>query len=202
MTTGQRPPKSQSDPDWPLVQRVQGGDDDAFRELFLRFQRPVFNLVARILGRREEAEDICQEVFISIRRALPRFKSESRLSTWIYRVTVNHALNRLKSLRRREGIEVPPDEGIEESHNPGTGVHGHAEESPEDSAGHRQLLGIVEREMCTLNPEFRLILVLRDIQGLSYQEISRVLDTSEGTVKSRLHRARDELKKRMEPYLV
>ncbi|MEE8109865.1 MAG: sigma-70 family RNA polymerase sigma factor [bacterium] len=190
-----------TDSDWSLVQRFQRGDEDAFRELFLRFQRPVFHLAVRILENREEAEDTCQEVFISIRRALPGFKGESRLSTWIYRVAVNHALNRLKSLRRRGERNILPHEGVEQSSNPGPGVVRRSERSPEHAAEHRQLLRIVEREMGALDPELRVVLVLRDVQGLPYAEISEVLDMPEGTVKSRLHKARNEMKKRMEPYL-
>ena len=80
MPSFKTPPNRQADPDWPLVQRFQSGEEEAFHELFVRFQRSVFNLTVRVLGNREDAEDACQEVFISIRRALPKFRGESRLS--------------------------------------------------------------------------------------------------------------------------
>ena len=201
MPSFKKPPNRKADPDWPLVQRFQGGDEEAFHELFVRFQRSVFNLAVRVLGNREDAEDACQEVFISIRRALPKFRGESRLSTWVYRVAVNHALNRLKTLRRRGENEVLRDDGVEESADPGPHMPGSGERSPEHLAENRQLLRIVERKMEKLDPELRVILVLRDIQGMAYEEMSRVLDVPEGTIKSRLHRARNELKKQLAPYL-
>ena len=172
-----------------------------FRKLCEKHRDRVYTFAWYFLGNREDAEDACQEVFISIRRALPKFRGESRLSTWVYRVAVNHALNRLKTLRRRGENEVLRDDGVEESADPGPHMPGSGERSPEHLAENPQLLRIVERKMEKLDPELRVILVLRDIQGMAYEEMSRVLDVPEGTIKSRLHRARNELKKQLAPYL-
>jgi RNA polymerase sigma-70 factor (ECF subfamily) len=176
-----------------FLRRLQRGDAKAFRELVLKHQDRVFSMSLRMLGDRREAEDLSQEVFLAVHRHIPRFRGQCRLSTWLYRITRNHCLNRLKYLEKRESDELTDQ-------NQGAEGAGEAElplvtssERPD-----RALLGAEERQQVhtalqRLSTEHRLLVVLRDIEGLSYEEIARVADVPEGTVKSRLHRARAAL---------
>lgn len=172
-----------------LVRRLRRGDERAFADLVRAHQDRVFELVYRMLGDREEALDLSQEIFVSLHAALARFRGESRLSTWIYRVAKNHCLNRLAFLRRRERgrnteiSEVP--EGVLESHVPSA--------RPDDLVSASEQRHLVERALDELDETQRLLVVLRDVEGLSYGEIVAITELPEGTVKSRLHRARAAL---------
>jgi RNA polymerase sigma-70 factor, ECF subfamily len=170
-----------------LVARLRRGDAKAFRQLVAKHQDRVYSICLRMLGDPQEAEDVAQEVFAAVHRHLPRFRGDCRLSTWTYRVAKNQCLNRLKYLERREA----------------EGGEALARASPSDAAGFvsvpdrpdQALLGAeeraeVQRALTRLSAEHRLIVVLRDIEGLSYEEIGRITDLPPGTVKSRLHRAR------------
>jgi RNA polymerase sigma-70 factor (ECF subfamily) len=172
-----------------LLRRVRRGDDRAFTELVREHQDRVYDLLFRMLGDREEALDLSQEVFTSVHEAIPRFRGESRLSTWIFRVARNHCLNRLKYLQRRqrgrtrEISEVPESEL--ESCAPSR--------RPDENVAEAEMRAMVQRAIAQLDEEHRLLLVLRDIEGLSYHEIAEITEQPEGTVKSRLHRARASL---------
>jgi RNA polymerase sigma-70 factor (ECF subfamily) len=172
-----------------LLRRLRRGDDRAFAQLVREHQDRVFDLLFRMLGDREEALDLSQEVFVSVHAALGRFRGESRLSTWIYRVAKNHCLNRLKYLQRRqrgrstEISDVP--EGVLEASLPSR--------RPDEAIVEREEKALVQRALGELDEEHRLLLVLRDIEGLPYHEIAQVTELPEGTVKSRLHRARAAL---------
>jgi RNA polymerase sigma-70 factor (ECF subfamily) len=173
-----------------FLRRLQGGDPKAFRELVKRHEDRVFGLSLRMLGDAHEAEDVAQEVFVAVHRHLPRFRGDCRLSTWIFRVTRNHCLNRLKSLARRE-TACEPDLASHE----GEGLPG---SMPAAVRPDKALLGAEERArvqsaLQRLTTEHRLLVVLRDIEGMSYEEIGRIADLPPGTVKSRLHRARAHL---------
>ncbi len=186
-----------SDSDWEgrWIELAQRGDTESFERIVLAYQQKVFNLAFRLLGEREEAEDLTQEVFINVFRHIGEFRGESQFSTWIYQVTTNHCRNRLKYLRRRfrhatESIDDPvsTEEGEMGREIPDEG------EIPEDRVYRRQVQELVQIALGRLRQEYREAVVLRDIQNLSYQEISEILGVPEGTIKSRLHRARWELK--------
>lgn len=174
-----------------LLRRLQRGDARAFQELVRRHQDRVFSICLRMLGDASEAEDICQDVFLAVHRHLPRFRGDSRLSTWIFRVTRNHCLNRLKYLGRREREGMPEHERADAADAPDSLQS--VVQRPD-----RALLGAEERQrvqlaLQRLSDEHRLLVVLRDLEGLSYEEIGRIADLPAGTVKSRLHRARAHL---------
>jgi RNA polymerase sigma-70 factor (ECF subfamily) len=175
-----------------FLRRLQSGDPRAFRELVRRHQDRVYSLALRMLGDAHEAEDVSQDVFLSAHRNLARFRGDCRLSTWLYRVTRNHCLNRLKYLERREG------EGLPRGPPEGDVVQAElALVAPPDRPD-RVLLGAEERvhvhaALHLLSAEHRLLVILRDIEGLSYEEIARIAELPGGTVKSRLHRARAAL---------
>jgi len=172
-----------------LLRRLRHGDERAFVELVKAHQDRVFDLVFRMLGDREEALDLSQEIFVSVHAAVGRFRGEARLSTWIFRVAKNHCLNRLKYLSRRERgrsteiSNVP--EAVLERNAPS--------ERPDEAVSIRETRTMVQRAIAELDEEHRLLVVLRDVEGLSYHEIAAITDQPEGTVKSRLHRARAAL---------
>lgn len=180
------------DPDLPLVERWRSGDARAFAELVRRHQRKVFGLLSRMLGDRDDAEDAAQETFLNLHRHGHRFRREARFSTFVYRVAVNAALNRRRSLGRRRAH-------LDEYAN-GQAI-GHALPSsprgPEDALAGGELKERVQRCLQALPDTLRAPVVLYDIEGLSYGEIAEILQIAEGTVKSRIHRARQALRREL-----
>lgn len=176
-----------------LVRALRARDEDAFTELVRTYQHKVFNVTYRILGDRHEAEDVAQEVFISVFKHIEQFRGDAKFSTWIYRIATNHARNRIKYLGRRQrkqhqDIEDTPEGDVQD--NP----LGERVARPDKQVQARQLELIIKEGLDALRPEHREIIVLRDIEALSYQEISEITGLAEGTVKSRLFRARVALK--------
>jgi RNA polymerase sigma-70 factor (ECF subfamily) len=176
------------DPD--LLGRLRAGEARAFEELVVAYQHRVFGVALRMLGSRAEAEEIAQEVFVRAHRALAEFRGDARLSTWLYAIASRLCLNRLAASDRRlrrEGEEtllrLPADT------DPAAGV----ERREVEAALHRAIEGLPE--------ERRIVVVLRDLEGLSYEDIAQVLGLELGTVRSRLHRARLDLKEKMERFL-
>ena len=182
-----------------LIRRLKRGDEKAFATIVRTYQQRVFNIVFRFLGNREEAEDVAQDVFVTVFQSASSFRGDSKFSTWLYRVTVNHCKNRLKYLKRRgRHMGRPLDELAEHELARGSGetqpgFHANIPR-PDDLAAGRQLEKLIQREMAAMDADHRLLLVLRDIQGLSYQEMADVTGLNVGTIKSRLHRARLALK--------
>ena len=180
------------DPDGELVARWRAGDETAFETLVRRHERRVFGLALRMLGSREEAEDVAQEVFLNLHRNGHRFREEARFSTFVYRVTVNAALNRRRSLGRRrarlEGLMQRQAGGDELPYAP---------RGPEDSLLGSELRRQLQRQILELSEALRTPMVLHDIEGLPYAEISSILGVAEGTIKSRIHRARRALRRQL-----
>jgi len=180
-------------PDEELVQRFQGGDRSAYSDILVRYQDRVFTLSLRWMGDRQIAEEVAQDVFIALYRSLDRFRGESRLSTWIFRVTVNHCKNRRLFRRRRKMDQHEPLEGTRADKD-GPVRQLPAQGPGTDSQVHRSEAGrILQDALDKLDDSHRTILVLRDVEDLPYEEIAQILDLPRGTVKSRLHRARAEL---------
>lgn len=177
------------DPDLALVNRWRGGDLRAFGELVRRHQRKVFGLLTRMLGDRDDAEDAVQETFLNLHRHGHRFRSESRFSTFVYRVAVNAALNRRRSQGRRRAHLDAYANGQAIGHALPSSPRG-----PEDATGGGEVKARVQRCLQALPETLRAPVVLYDIEGLSYGEIAEVLEIAEGTVKSRIHRARHALR--------
>lgn len=176
-----------------LVKSLRARDEDAFCELVNMYQHKVFNIIFRILGDRHEAEDVAQEVFITVFKHIDQFRGESQFSTWLYRIATNHARNRIKYLSRRaqkqhQDIDDTPESSmLDNPINP-------ANQRPDRQAQAHQLELIIQEGLAELHSEHREIIVLRDIENLSYQEIAQITGLAEGTVKSRLFRARVALK--------
>ena len=170
-----------------LVDKAQGGDLAAFNLIVERYQAHVFNLSARILGNRTTAEDITQETFISAYRAIKKFRGGS-LRSWLLSIAANASRDFLRSSRRR------PEQSVDESLlNPGFQVASR-DESPEQQALRVELGAEIQRAILTLPTDQRTVLVLIDVQGLSYEEAAESTGASLGTVKSRLNRPRGRVR--------
>ena len=174
-----------------LVRRLQKGDDAAFEEFVSTYEKKIYTLALRQIGNAQDAQDITQEVFLRVYRNIGSFRAESRLSTWVYQITMNACIDATR--RRARRVEVTPmytDEDGEEQ----TPIELPDESyAPEKMFEQTSLREQIKEGLEHLSEEHRRILVLRDINGLSYTEIAEVLNLSEGTVKSRLFRARDRM---------
>jgi len=185
--------------DLQLVERVQSGDREAFGLLVGKYQRKLLRLVMRLVRDPAEAEDVAQETFIKAYRALPNFRGESAFYTWLYRIGVNTAKNWLVAHGRRMPVmsEIVDDEseGIEE------GVLLRDDETPDRVLMSRQIGETVNAAMEALPEDLRTAISLREIEGLSYEEIAQVMDCPIGTVRSRIFRAREAIAVRLKPLL-
>ena len=189
-----------------LIRKLRQGDERAFEELVGLYQNRIYGLMLRMIGNPEEAEDLAQEVFITVHRAINTYRGEGRFYTWLYRIATNTCKNRIKYLRGRNFHRSVPVEDTPEAH--GAAAEGGPIASlqsqvagPEAQAEGNRLQSAIQRELAALDEEHRLLIVLRDVQGMSYQDILKVTGLQEGTLKSRLHRARIALKDRLSGYL-
>ena len=184
-----------------LLSRLRERDERAFRELVEEHRDRVFNLTYRMLGNRAEAEDVAQEVFISVFKTIDTFREESKFSTWLYRVTVNHCKNRIKYLSRRHDRDQDElDEASEAD------VAAAVAAPPPSPRPDRQLEGaqterMLQEAIAELDEEHRVLVVLRDVEDLSIEEIMEITGLPDGTIKSRLHRARMALRKKITRHL-
>lgn len=186
-----------------FVRRLQARDETAFNELVVTYERRVFALVFRMLGRREEAEDLAQEVFVQVFKAIDQFRGDSKLSTWIYRIAVNLCKNRTKYLARRHaGSEDDVDAMADRAPlSTAKGVSVGDVGRPDELVEGMQLEVVVKRAIAQIDTDFRQVLILRDVEDMSYEEIAAVTGLAEGTVKSRIHRARGQLRALVEKAL-
>jgi RNA polymerase sigma-70 factor (ECF subfamily) len=184
------PPAAAEPTDRALAVRARSGDEAAFRELVRRHQAVVHRIVYRILRNADDAADVAQITFVRAFRSLHRWKEEFDFHPWLYRIAVNAALTQLDRRRREPNVDV--DE-VPERFLPRP-PH---EESPLETVGRRETLARLEKALDTLAPEFRVVFLLRVVEGLSYEEIARTLDIPRGTVMSRLSRAREALRRQL-----
>jgi RNA polymerase sigma-70 factor (ECF subfamily) len=183
-----------------LVRRLRTGEEAAYEDLLSRFQQPVYNLAYRLLNDPGDASDVVQEVFLKVFRNVSHFRRQSSLKTWIYRITVNEAHNQRRWFFRHRSREVGLDDEPEQKR---TRNVPDSERSPFDCTFDREKHELIENALARINPLFREVVVLRDVEDLSYEEIAEVLQISLGTVKSRILRGREalreELTARLEP---
>ena len=180
------------DNDFEFVSRCQKGDGEAFGVLVERHQKKMFNVAFRMTGDYEEAAEVVQEAFFSAFRAIRKFRGEATFATWITGIVLNHSKNRLKKMKAISRYEpVSLDEVFEGPRfDPPSG-----EISVEAQLEKKAIEGAVQECINSLDEEFREVLILRDIQEFSYEEISAALTIPDGTVKSRINRGRDALRK-------
>ena len=177
-----------------LVERVRRGDKRAFDLLILKYQHKIISIVGRYLGDQNDVQDVSQETFIKAYRAIPNFRGESAFYTWLYRIAVNTAKNHLVSKSRRPpNIDVDIDDG--EFQNNSDVLRDN--ESPQASLATSQMEQVIFRSIENLPSELRIAVTLREFDGLSYEEIARIMDCPVGTVRSRIFRAREAIEKKI-----
>jgi RNA polymerase sigma-70 factor (ECF subfamily) len=187
-----------------IVAELKAGSEDAYSWLIAQFQQPIYSLVYRIVSDPADAADTTQEVFLKVFRGMKRFNGASSLKTWVYRIAVHEASNRKRWWFRHKSRETSMEAGPGEPGGSGLGIKDllvDRGDSPLDNLAQQQLRARVENELRQVPEPYRTTVVLRDIEELSYEEIADITDVSLGTVKSRLTRGRDALKKRLERYL-
>jgi RNA polymerase sigma-70 factor (ECF subfamily) len=175
-----------------LVEALRAGHEDAYEILIQRFQHPVYNLVSRLLDDPGESADVLQEVFLKVFRKIGSFRGQASLKTWVYRIAVNEAYNHRRSFCRHRKQEVVLENDDHTSLQEQLADHS---QSPFDRVADLETQQLIEEALCEINPAFRAAVVLRDIEDLSYEEIAEVLQIQLGTVKSRILRGREALRK-------
>lgn len=185
--------------DQALVERAQRGDQQAFGMLVEKYQRKLGRLLSRMVRDQAEVEDVVQETFIKAYRALPNFRGDSAFYTWLYRIGINTAKNYLVSLGRRpqvsQEVEIEDAENFDDSHELGTA------ETPETAMMTKEIAKTVNESVMSLPDELRTAITLREIEGLSYEEIATLMSCPIGTVRSRIFRARETIAARLRPLL-
>ena len=173
-----------------LVRRVQSGEAEAFEELVRTHEKTVYNLALRLVGNPQDAEDMAQEAFLKAYRSLPEFRGESKFSVWLYRIVSNVCLDHLRRQGRRpaSSLTTEDEDGEEQQWDVPD-----ESQSPERLLEQKLTREAVQRGLETLPADQRQILLLREIRGMSYEEIGQTLDLEPGTVKSRIFRARKKL---------
>jgi RNA polymerase sigma-70 factor (ECF subfamily) len=184
------------DPDRQWVQALQAGDVEARRQalgaLYDRHQRRVFNVALRVLGDWSAAQDVVQEVFLRLERSVRSFRRDASFVSWIYRITVNRAIDHRRRQARRPAARM----GDLPLGLPVSGLPGRAPpEAPEEALRHAEIADRVQGALLTLSPKLRAIAVLRYVEGLSYEQLAEALGCSMGTIKSRLNRAHAALQR-------
>lgn len=185
------------DTDEQLVKRAQKGDRQSFDLLVLKYQHKVMALVRRFVKDPTEAEDVTQEAFIKAYRAIDSFRGESAFYTWLYRIAVNTAKNVLDVRKRRPGSDLDIDEIEDFAFTDGMRM----DENPENLLATEDIRRIVESTLVSLPEELRQALILREFDGLSYEEIAQAMDCPIGTVRSRIFRAREAIDVAIRPLL-
>jgi RNA polymerase sigma-70 factor (ECF subfamily) len=185
-----------SEEDARVLRGLRAGIESAYEELIERYEQPVYNVAYRLLGNESDACDVVQEVFLKIFRGVNAFREQSSLRTWVYRIAVNEAHNHRRWFSRHSRHEVPIEKetvdhesSYEFAQDPGR--------SPYELARDNETRTLIEQALTRINPIFRTAVVLRDIQNLSYEEIADILQVSLGTVKSRIVRGREALRREL-----
>ena len=175
-----------------LIRRIKDGDADAFEEIVKTYEKPVYNLALRYSGNPDDAFDISQDIFLRVYRSIDTFRGQSKFSTWLYQIATNICIDHCRKTSRKKEISmfVSDDDGEETELE-----FADTEYSPEQIVEKKELRDEIGRCINKLADEHRVILILRDIEGISYQEIGAILNMEQGTVKSRLFRAREKLRK-------
>ena len=182
-----------------VIESCKNGDEKAFAEVVFHYQKRVFNIAYRMLGNLEEAKDLAQEVFISVFESIKDLKEEIKFDAWLTAITLNHCRNRWKYLKRRhyfnsDSLDDPVE--TEEGTMPRAVVD--PSDNPEALYEKKVIQQFIQKGLLQLKEDQRELLILRDLQGFSYEEIGETLGLPEGTIKSKLHRARMDLKEVLE----
>ena len=190
---------SDREADQVLVERVQRGDKKAFDLLVLKYQHKVANLISRYVRDQAEVLDVTQEAFIKAYRALSNFRGDSAFYTWLYRIAINTAKNHLAAQSRR-----PPGDDIEADTAEQMDLGGRLKETgtPERMALQREIAQTIQAALDELPDDLRTAIMLRELEGLTYEEIAQAMDCPIGTVRSRIFRAREAIDAKLKPLMV
>lgn len=193
-----RRPELAARTDQEIVALARGGEETAYRELVRRYERPLFSLLYRMVRDRELAEDLAQETFVKALNAIESYRPEFKFSSWIFKIANNAAIDHL---RRREldtlSLEGSPHAETPEAVEATALQIGDRQESPLDEVEARELGGEIEAAIAKLRPEYRSCILLRHVEGRAYEEIAEILGLPLGTVKTYIHRARNELRREL-----
>jgi RNA polymerase sigma-70 factor (ECF subfamily) len=194
-------------PESAFIAELKAGSEEAYSWLIGEFHQPIYGLIYRIVNDPSDAADTTQEVFLKVFRGMKHFHGESSLKTWIYRIALHEAANRRRWWFRHKAQETPIDLGTS-SESEFSGHSAHSErrlvdpgESPLEKFAHTEVSAAVEQALQRVPEPYRTALILRDLEEMSYEEIAEVLQISLGTVKSRITRGRDALRKKLTPYV-
>jgi RNA polymerase sigma-70 factor (ECF subfamily) len=186
-----------------IVAELKAGSEEAYNWLVAHYHQPIYSLVYRILNDPADASDTTQEVFLKVFRGMKRFNGECCLKTWLYRIAIHEASNQRRWWFRHKSKETSMEAHQDEDGNSFGICDTLADkgDSPLEACAHEEIRARVEQELSQVSEPYRTTVILRDIEGLAYEEIAEVLQISLGTVKSRLIRGRDALKKRLESFV-
>ena len=176
-----------------LVARAQGGDVESFNQLIVRWERPIYALAYRVIGKEEDARDVCQDAFLRAYRALPGFKGQAKFSSWLYRIALNLCRDWIRRQRRAPVSQLPEDIDASELVAAAGPV-----ESIEELVARRELSAIVEEAMSVLSEEQRTAIILKEYHGMTFQEIADMQGCPLSTVKTRLYQGLSLLRRRLE----
>jgi RNA polymerase sigma-70 factor (ECF subfamily) len=176
-----------------LVTRSRSGDTDSFNQLVLRWERPIYALAYRVIGREEEARDVCQDTFLRAYRALPGFKGEAKFSSWLYRIALNLCRDWIRRQQRAPVMQFP--EGVDPLE---MAAEGEPAESIETLVARRELSAVVEEAMTLLPEEQRTAIILKEYHGMTFQEIADLQGCPLSTVKTRLYQGLSVLRRHLE----
>jgi RNA polymerase sigma-70 factor (ECF subfamily) len=184
-----------------VIESCKAGDQKAFAEMVLQSQKKVFNIAYRMLGNSEEAKDLAQEVFVSVFNSIKDLREEIKFDSWLTQITLNHCRNRWKYLKRRQYFNSDSlDDPVEAEDEDVPRAIYDPSDNPETLYEKKMIQELVQRGLQKLKEDQRELLVLRDLQGFSYEEMCELLSLPEGTIKSKLHRARMDLKHVLERF--
>ena len=192
------PADTSNDPDYEFVQRAQEGDTRAFDELVLKYSKKLYGLVYNMTSNKEDTHDLLQDIFAKAYRSLRHFRGKSTFYTWIYSISVNMTLNFLKKRKRRAGMSLDDiDSGIQ--NDPAFVDQGHRA-NPRHQSNIHELQKKLNEALQALSEDHRVVVTMFDIQGMPHAEISKILGVSEGTVRSRLYYAHQQLQGYLEEF--
>lgn len=191
-------PKALPVPDDELVRRVQAGNTEAFEELVRRYERKIYNVVYRLMGNEQDTREALQDTFLRAYRFIGKFQFKSSFFTWLYRIATNTSLTKLR--QRKAPVMVSLDDPVGEDGDLPLEIPDY-KYNPEQMMKQRELQAALKKAVDSLPPDYRSVVVLRDLEGLSNEEVGKILKLSVPAVKSRLHRGRLELREMLADYL-
>lgn len=189
-----------ADKDAPLIERILAGDEAAFTELVRRYEGKVYQLALRLTGNQMDANDVIQEVFLSVYQKLHTFRGQAAFSSWLYRITANASFARLNQRKRQASVSIDDVLPAVEGQSPG-GTFSEWSQKPDTILFNKEARAALEQAINDLPEEFRTVVILRDVENQSNQDVAEVLNLSVAAVKSRLHRARLALRRKLGEYL-